>query len=569
MALTSDEEEMERVALTALPRWISSEANVREAFAAFAAQVGAGRAQSSYWLGQMAHVSTSTGVTAPDVVDYLDALAKDRGTKRAPSETDAVLRDRLRNTSDAINYPSLLSLVNSIITASGVQGTAVMYDLRSNRAFFGDNEPQTGTGGTFELVSGTTYRFTPDAGWSGNKPPYIDPSRVDVYGVNYEITISGAANAGNNGTFSITGVSADGCTLVNATGVAAVDATVAWRVDRYDWNDVQITPSTGAAKSYLSRGFRMGGTYPTIQVILPAGTSAATEAAVIEALRTKRAAGVRVVVERRTSVVATLTGAAEAESEAFAVTSGYAGTLPGLVSELNAWTGESFWTVGHNYTAITGSPNTVASMADGATLNLQRLGTDDATVLALGQDNYIAQGGAKIESGQEILSYLASANWKLHATDITYYLVTCRFDGTPSNGQVFFGGVDGLNGGWYLEAHSTSGVRAGIGSGAGYTTGAYVGGTNFYDGNYHTFMLCIRPGTNRVKLITDQGSVETTGLTISSANALITVGALSTGGTWGNPVSYLVSGRATAVDSATNYGKANTMFSAYEALRTP
>lgn len=567
MALTADEEELERVALGALPRWIASEANVREAFAAFAAQVGAGRAQTTYWLREMAHPSTSTGVTAPDVVDYLNALAQDRGTKRAPSETDAELRYRLRNPSDAVNYPSLLSLVNGILTAAGVSGTAVMYDLRSNRAFFGDNEPQTGTGGVFALVTGTTYKFTPDAGWEGNKPPYVDPTRVDIYGRTYEVTISGAANAGNNGTFPITGISADGATFVNATGVAATDATVTWRVDRYNWNDVQITPSTGISKSYLSRGFRMGGTYPTIQIILPAGTLAATENAVIEALRTKKAAGVRVVTERRTSVTAATSGYASAEAEAFGVTCGYAGSLPDLVSELNTWTGESFWTAGHNYTAITGSPNTVAAMSDGVALGLSRLGTTDAAVLALNQSSFIAQGGCQIRSGQEALTRAASADWKMHATDITYYIATVRFDGTPTSGQVFFGGTDGANGGWYMEAHATSGIRVAYGSGASYVYGSYVGGTSFYDGGYHTVLLALRPSSSRAKLITEFGDVETTGLTLSSGNALIAIGALTTGGTWGNPVSYLVTGRGTAANSGVNYNKAETMFDAYEAMR--
>lgn len=313
----------------------------------------------------------------------------------------------------------------------------------------------------------------------------------------------------------------------------------------------------------------MGGTYPTIQVILPSGTSLATEYAVIEALRTKKAAGVRVVVERRMSITSTLTGAASAEATAYGVACGYAGTLPNLVSELNTWTGESFWTAGHNYTNITGSPNTVAAMADGVALGLSRLGTTDAAVLALNQSSFIAQGGCQVRSGQEALTRSASADWKMHATDITYYIATVRFDGTPTSGQVFFGGADGANGGWYLEAHATSGVRVAYGDGASYTYGTYVGGTSFYDGEYHTFLLALRPSSSRAKLITEFGDVETTGITLSSGNALIAVGALTIGGTWGNPISYLVTGRGTAANSGANYNRAGTMFAAYEAIRNP
>lgn len=60
--------------------------------------------------------------------------------------------------------------------------------------------------------------------------------------------------------------------------------------------------ATSRKRAYLSRGYRMAGTgreATAIIVILPYGTSAATAASIAEALRQKKAGGVKVIVERR------------------------------------------------------------------------------------------------------------------------------------------------------------------------------------------------------------------------------------------------------------------------------
>lgn len=300
MALTSDEEELEEVAIGSLPKWAAPEDSAREILGAFAKQFGHAREIIGDWLGTQAHASTAEGPVDGDV-DYLDGLAQDRGLRRANGETDDSLRYRITTPSDAINYSSLMSLINGVLDTFGL-GTAVLYDFRPNRVVLGTRDPQTGTGGTFANVTGTTYKFTPDSGFQDNRPPVMNHTRLVAA---YKITFSSCASAGNDGQFTITGVDGDGCTFVNASGVAEVDATAGWRIDRYDLDDNLLTDGTGMGHSYLSRGYRIGGTYPSFIVILPTGAGATEKTAVIEALRTKKGAGVRAIVEYNMAITTT------------------------------------------------------------------------------------------------------------------------------------------------------------------------------------------------------------------------------------------------------------------------
>lgn len=539
MALTPEELELERVALSSLPRWITNNETVRESFAAFAAQVGAARTQLAHWLGEMAHVSTSTGVESPDIVDYLDALAKDRGTSRADGESDEALRYRLRNTTDAINYPSLLPLVNGMLEADGVVGTAVMYDLRSNRAFFGDNEPQLGTGGTFALVSGTTYKFTPTAGWEGNKPPYVNPARVDTPAKSYQLTFSGADDAGNDGTFPVTGIATDGATFTNASGVAAVDAGVAWRVDRYNWRPAQLTPGTGAGKAYLNRGFRMGGTYPTIQLILPHGTSEETLQAILTAMGDKKGAGVRVVVERRKTGDVYLTGPATAETDAFSVSAeiivtSYPGSLPDTMGALSGWTGTAMWDVAWNFGDCTaGSCASLTGSTSSVTLGDLSV---DPTELSAPQAGWATQGGIRVTTATQLL-FSANAALTVSTTIPSAYMLVFSCAAGPSGVQVIMSGYTGFgNEGWAIEALGASGLRVrSMGSASSYVTSS----TAAFDGLPHAIMVVVDDAAGKVKLFTEWGTAELTGLTYTQSGAnLLTIGPESTGASWFEPVDY-------------------------------
>jgi hypothetical protein len=294
MALTTDEQELLDFALSSLPPWFSAPERDFAIEGGMAKQAGAARAQNAYWFGQ-ALISTATGPTA-DTPDWLGQHAKDRGTRRQAGESDEALRIRLRQYPDALTRPLLLAIAQGMIDDAGVSGTVAMLELRKDRAFFGVNEPMSGTGGTFVSVDANTAKFTPDVlPWP--RPPFQGAALAPP--VTYKLVISGASNAFNNGTHPVQAMVGDAAEYLVLSMGAGHDATVSWRVDRYDEDDNLLTEGSGRARAYLSRGFRMGAGYPTILLTLPYGTSAALAASVLEAMRQRKAAGVRVIVERR------------------------------------------------------------------------------------------------------------------------------------------------------------------------------------------------------------------------------------------------------------------------------
>jgi hypothetical protein len=183
-----------------------------------------------------------------------------------------------------------------------------MVELRRDKAFFGTNTADAGTGGTF---AGTA----PNMSYTPTVPFASPPFRVPEEELNHKLVISGAASAGNDGTFDITGMNGNACEFQNASGVAEADATVTWSVSRHDRDGNTLT---GFAKSFMSRGYRMGrigpaqptdplgfervDQPPVIIIILPFDTTAATQASVEEQLRQKKGAGLIARVERRTSL---------------------------------------------------------------------------------------------------------------------------------------------------------------------------------------------------------------------------------------------------------------------------
>ena len=146
----------------------------------------------------------------------------------------------------------------------------------------------------------------------------------------------------------------------------------------------------------------------------------------------------------------------------------FSGSYPTTVAALNGWTLASPWTVLHNFTSATIGPSACSSATGSETLALTKWGDGSgATLESVGQGGYAAQGGYTVNSGLDYLIQTNSSLWKFSATVPTAYLLTFKFGGTPSNGQVFWVAWDGSNGGCWMEAHSTSGIRAMVGSGSG------------------------------------------------------------------------------------------------------
>ena len=247
---------------------------------------------------------------------------------------------------------------------------------------------------------------------------------------------------------------------------------------------------------------------------------------------------------------------------------GYAGTLPSTIAELNGWTLASIWDFAHNFKDITGSPNTVDAMTGSSSFQLARLGSSQATVISEPQSGYADQSGITISTSSQTL-YKASLNWSHHATIPTVYLCTFRFESAPvTKSPKFLGGLagDGING-FYVQAHATSGIRVGIGNGtSGYVNTNYIGGTDFYDGEWHTLALCIDDAAGKVKLACGAYSTESTGLTIyTPVSVFCTVGATYDGDPdWEPGVSYLLIARGQHPLAYTNF---ETALNEYEDAR--
>jgi hypothetical protein len=302
MALTTDEQELLDFALASLPSWFSSPERDFAIEGGMAKQMGAARAQSAYWFAQTL-IGGATGATS-DTPDWLNQHAKDRGTRRQANESDAALRIRLRQYPDALTRELLLSIVQDMLTDAGVAGAPAMVELRRDRAHAALMSPQSSTGAIFGASVAYPGKRTVHAGsgltstWQA--PPLFGQGVVHLDGVVHKIVIAGAS-AGNNGTFTIEALEGDAAVITNGSGVNEVKPLATWRVDRYDGSGNLLTAGAGRLEAYCDRGYRCGSTYPTILLILPYGTSAALAASVLETVRQRKAAGVRVIVERRQS----------------------------------------------------------------------------------------------------------------------------------------------------------------------------------------------------------------------------------------------------------------------------
>lgn len=272
-------------ALNALPKWFSDRDRPFENIKAFAEIFQRVEDQTLFWKA-LSFIKTAVGPVTGQP-DWLNQHAVDRGTGRQSGESDQALQDRLRSFSDALSIAVLLAAAQQIVDAAGVVGTVTMLELRPNRAFFTDLQPQQGAGGTF---SGTP----PDMVWSPILIPYQIEQKYDGTD-HYALTISGANSPGNDGTFVVDSLVGDGIAYQNASGVAEVDAAD-WELNRVD-ADGNILETF--RQSYFSRGHRIGTQRASLVVMLPYGCTPAISAAVAEALRLKKGAGVQVLVECR------------------------------------------------------------------------------------------------------------------------------------------------------------------------------------------------------------------------------------------------------------------------------
>ena len=283
MALTATEQKLFDLALGNLPEWFADDDRSMEFLGAAAKLMGAAHAQTEDWVKNTL-IGTAVGPTATDPA-WLAQHAVDRNSTRQNAETDVALRDRLRNIPDAVTLPALQSAAQSIVDGQGIVGTVVIFELPEGGSFLGVSVSDAGTGGAFENPV-TGPQFVPD----------VLPRAPQLL-IGNRLVIAGAADAGNNGTFVITGLNENGIQYVNGSFVAAVDAGATWTHVKH--NPVNDQVCDGFARAYCSRGYRTTST--AIVAILPFGCTASTEGSIREMLRQKKGAGVAAIVECRTA----------------------------------------------------------------------------------------------------------------------------------------------------------------------------------------------------------------------------------------------------------------------------
>ena len=293
MALTAEQQKILEFAARAMPWWFGSDDRAQEYLGLAATVMGNAKVIADEWFGNTL-ILTAPGATGSDP-DWLAQHAADRGTTRRQNETDDALRERLRTFEDAVTRPALITGIQAILDADSISYDADVYpgivEMPRDLAYMVTTTADSGTGGELTAPgAGDVQTFTPDTPFAG--VPYREPEEA----VTHKLVISGAAVGGNDGTFTITGILGDACTYVNASGGASDDATLSWTVDRYDRDGNKLT---GWRDSYMSRGDRMGTGPNGLIIILPFGATAATQAAVIEFMRTSSGAGVKTYVERR------------------------------------------------------------------------------------------------------------------------------------------------------------------------------------------------------------------------------------------------------------------------------
>jgi len=292
MALTVTEQKLLDFAKGSLPSWFSDSEREMEFLAAAAKIMGQAHAQIADWYGNTL-IGTAVGPVSLDP-DWLNQHAIDRGTARQDGETDVALRQRLRSVEDALTRPTILAATQAIVDAEGILGTVAMVELRIDQGYFGIYSSDTGTGGEFTDQGAGVFKFTPTVPFEN---PLFRAPLDNVWGMP-QLVISGAASAGNDGTFPITATDGDGVLFANGAGVAQVDATATWEVEKRDGLG-NVIPN-GSGKAFLSRGYRLhGDPRSKLILILPFGCTAGTAASVAEMLRQKAGAGVVKVTECR------------------------------------------------------------------------------------------------------------------------------------------------------------------------------------------------------------------------------------------------------------------------------
>lgn len=142
MAFTADEQELYDFGVGAVPKFLFAEERAEEVVGAYVKMFDAARSAIATLFSQT-YILNATG-SGPA---YLDQHAKDRGTSRQGTETDAELRARIRNVPDLVTMGILIDAANAIVVAAGVDDVPVEFVADSNLNIT-DNDITKNAGGS-------------------------------------------------------------------------------------------------------------------------------------------------------------------------------------------------------------------------------------------------------------------------------------------------------------------------------------------------------------------------------------------------------------------------------------
>lgn len=277
-----------RIAKASLPEWARE--SMPEAYAASSAMAEMVGQTIEEWLSTQSRISTATGM-------WLDDFGVARSMPRGSGESDALYRARLLGATSGVTATDFITDVQAMLTAAGVMSPAYVVELPAQCAYMSTNPSWSGVGGTFATGFGGVLQFAPTVAFPGN--PFVPPGTLDCIRER-KLVISGAANASNNGTFTVTAVTASNAArFVNPSAVVGLDAGLSWRVDAYDAFGVLLSPGAGAPSAYLGRGYRLASALPMFVVMLPYGTPDGLFSSVVQLAASRKGAGIRALVERR------------------------------------------------------------------------------------------------------------------------------------------------------------------------------------------------------------------------------------------------------------------------------
>lgn len=131
MAYTVDEKELYSFGVGAIPKFLFAKPRAEEVMGAFVKIFDAAR-QSIDDLFEQTYVLNATGAGAA----YLDQHAWERVGSRAEGETNAALRERIRNVADALTPVAILAAVQAILDEDGpTSPLAAMVELPSGAGY--------------------------------------------------------------------------------------------------------------------------------------------------------------------------------------------------------------------------------------------------------------------------------------------------------------------------------------------------------------------------------------------------------------------------------------------------